>query len=440
MNYQDTYYYSYDSMLLPFGFYLGIQIILAYVIPLINYRFIQYKRSSDTFLSLPIKRNVLFNTLTIFSIIEIIMPYIINVIIGSLVVIFKGYPHNLSYLILYLVITITLLIALYFMNTFITLKCNNTIDSIICMLAYTALPFLAYFSYIRLYDIYTYGTTNYIFIENFQSIITMIISSITYINKAFGMTVDCGFVPLWCFIYLIIGAIALVFSLKTFINRKAEDSEQITDSKAMYKLLIPLYTIICISFFAIKDGLRNYLLAMMVIFIAYCIETFIANRQLKITRWIVLMFISAMLITNVCGMVFGQTLGREFSLSYPETVEEISVAILMDYDETSIYANASFKGKEAIEDIKKLQDKLVNDYYDNITYSDYNSHISINYINSNETTNFYNYYLSNKQCKELFIYLYKNGISIEKYNNDNFDLDEVEVLTLDDIEKLVVIE
>lgn len=437
MNYKDTYYYSYDSMLLPFGIYLGVQILLTYVIPLINFRFMHYKRSVDTFLSLPIKRKVLFNTITTFSLLEFIVPFIINVFLGSLVVVFKGYPYNLGYVILYLVLSIGLLIALYFINTFITLKCNNTIDSIICMLAYTLLPFVAYIGYIRMYDIYTYGTTKYIFIENYQSIITMIISCLTYLYKAFNIEMEIGFVPLWYGIYLLIGVVALVFSVRSFEQRKAEDSEQLTDSKLMYKLLIPLYTVVCISFFAIKDGLRNYLLAIMVIFIIYCIATFIANRQLKITRWIVLMFISAMLVTNIGGYIFGKTLGKQFSLTYPEKVDEIILSVTMGYYDYAIYANCDFEDKETTNDIKKLQTQLVNDHYDNVEYKDYNSRISISYKTGNNYQH-YHYSLSNKQCKELYKYLHQKGVSIERYNNDNFKTDEIVKLTLEDIEKLVV--
>ena len=88
----------------------------------------------------------------------------------------------------------------------------------------------------------------------------------------------------WMAIYLIIGIALAAASSISFVKRKAEDSEQLTNSRWMYRLLIPVYTIICIGFFTIEEGIGNYIIYIIIIFIAYTIATFIANRQVKLSK------------------------------------------------------------------------------------------------------------------------------------------------------------
>ena len=193
--------YSYGSSLSGFILYSVLLIGLTYIVPLFNYRFIQYKRSCDTFLSLPIKRETLFNTVTVFSLALMYVPYIINVILGAIVLIVKGYPFVIGSFIAYLVISLLLVSVLYFMNTLIVLKCNNSIDSVICMIGYSLLPVVIYLAFAEFMDMYTFGVNGFYNFDWPQSIHTMIASTGFFLYHAFSIATNQAFN--YCCVYSI---------------------------------------------------------------------------------------------------------------------------------------------------------------------------------------------------------------------------------------------
>ena len=108
--------------------YLIFIFILTYLLPAYNYRFLWSKKSVDTFLALPIKRKEMFNTLNLFNLIELLIPYIINLVICILILIFKGISFNFGHCLIFVLISIMLLACNMMFNSLICLKCNNFID------------------------------------------------------------------------------------------------------------------------------------------------------------------------------------------------------------------------------------------------------------------------------------------------------------------------
>lgn len=290
--------YSYGSSLSGFILYSVLLIGLTYIVPLFNYRFIQYKRSCDTFLSLPIKRETLFNTVTVFSLALMYVPYIINVILGAIVLIVKGYPFVIGSFIAYLVISLLLVSVLYFMNTLIVLKCNNSIDSVICMIGYSLLPVVIYLAFAEFMDMYTFGVNGFYNFDWPQSIHTMIASTGFFLYHAFSIATNQAFNYCWCVFYLALGLVFGAWSAITFVKRNAESSEQISDSQWMYRLLIPLYAFFTLTFFTVSAGMSDTIITVIVVFIIYSVATFIANRKVALSKWSIVAFIGVVIIKN----------------------------------------------------------------------------------------------------------------------------------------------
>ena len=433
----DYYHYSYDGSTMTFIVYLIILIGLTYLVPLFNYRFIQYKRSCDTFLSLPIKRKELFVTVTLFSLVEMYVPYILNVISGSIVLIAKGYPFHIINFVSYLVISLALVSVLYFANTFIVLKCNNTIDSIICMLGYSLLPVFIYFLRISFLDYYTFGLNDYYEFYWHQSIQSLIGHSCIFLMDSFSATSKEVFEFEWMAIYLFIGIALAAASSISFVKRKAEDSEQLTNSRWMYRLLIPAYTIICIGFFTIEEGIGNYIIYMIIIFIAYTIATFIANRQVKLSKLSIVLFITVMLITNVGGLVFEHTIAPKLSLAFPTNYDYMELNIYTSMGDYSLNSSYMEINNDAfVRQVQTLQHQLVEDHYNDIHYADYDTHLHVEYYDHNKhyIKSFY-YPLSNAMAKQVYALVLNNHQKVHCYDYSKPDSKEYE-LTLHQLNKI----
>ncbi len=406
--------YSYGSSLSGFILYSVLLIGLTYIVPLFNYRFIQYKRSCDTFLSLPIKRETLCNTVTVFSLALMYVPYIINVIFGAIVLIVKGYPFVIGSFIAYLVISLLLVSVLYFMNTLIVLKCNNSIDSVICMIGYSLLPVVIYLAFAEFMDMYTFGVNGFYNFDWPQSIHTMIASTGFFLYHAFSIATNQAFNYCWCVFYLALGLVFGAWSAITFVKRNAESSEQISDSQWMYRLLIPLYAFFTLTFFTVSAGMSDTIITVIVVFIIYSVATFIANRKVALSKWSIVAFIGVVIITKLAGSVFKHTLAPSISLNFPTSFDHMEVNIYSHSDDFSMNSEyLEITDSSDIALIQGLQKELVEDYYNDVVYDNTNSHLHIYYYDShnNERKSYY-YPLSNEKSKVIYELALANNTTV----------------------------
>ena len=124
----------YQIIPLAYGF------MLSFIVPIYLFSFLQKKKSNILYFSLPIKKESLYLTTSLFSYFATILPVVIYQImrfkfIGNYMISFP-----LDKFILAIIITIVHMFAMNTIITFVTLSSQNMTDSLICSIAYMIIP------------------------------------------------------------------------------------------------------------------------------------------------------------------------------------------------------------------------------------------------------------------------------------------------------------
>ena len=393
-----------------FMFYHCVIFLLCYLIPFINFYFINRKKSIDTFFSLPISKSKLFIFKVLFTLIEIFGIYLLNMIISFLIILFKGSYINVSYFILAILINITLGMTLVFVNIFIIIKCNNYIDSLICMVVYSILPQVIIETVNAFLHNVTYGVSYDLIISNYFSIPTIYFSNFSYsLNKALEANKYLSindFNITTIFIMVVIGVVLLIASYVCFKNRKGEHAEQMTTSKLMYKAFLPVALIsILIIFGNDRNDINVYLFSTVIAIFVYIIGVFIYNRNLKLYKYNIVIILFSVVFSNSIYYIFDKNNGFNISKIYPNNYDSLQLSINSygSKEEFEVIVNDGLD----VEKVQKFQDELVDWYYSKGINSDdsYTYGIRVDYIskNNDSKSHFYSFYGN----KELINYLNK---------------------------------
>lgn len=414
----------YSAHYAQFIVYLLMIIGLSYLLPLFNYRFIQYKKSVDTFLSLPIKKATLFKTIFAFSLFELIAPFFVNSLLALIIIFLKGYYIDIPYYFIYIVFISVFAFVLLVINTFITIKCNTSIDTIICMVAYSVLPFAIFGAILSFIERYVVGT--YFYDDEILNFISVLFYFMNYgfaiLSKALSSQTSNQINYINSIGFGVLSILLYCFTIKSFVKRSGEAAEQITSSKLMYKLIIPAYTVLCFMLVSIENRLSDYFVFLIVVFIVYMIGIFIANREVKITKTSIILFIIFVIFTNVLGYVFKANRAFGLSKNFPEDYKYISVysSINDNNDNSDVsYIAEKITNKDIFNEIVKVQNNLVDNFYSGITNDDeWYGYIRIVYYDEKNVeigTYDYNFDKSERGI-DLAKLLLENNYEIYKYN------------------------
>lgn len=307
---------------------LGYGLVLSCIVPIYLFSFLQKKKSNLLYFSLPVKKESLYLTTSIFSYFATIIPVVIYQLIAQCIVAYKG---NLSFnrFILAIIITIVHMFVMNTLITTITLLTQNIVDSLICSGAAIFLPFLILLALTYCAEAtmrsMMLGNGNYA--QGLTSILYYL--SIPYSGLGQLSHIDIANLSHAPTIYwLIIGLILSIVNYRLFSKRTFEQSESHTKSFFMYPLIITLGTFSMLLIMYSPD-LKSNIVSFTIIFILYLIMLYFSKRKVYFNLKIPVIFI--ILIAGCIGFsnVYAQTNG--FNTLYEVPVSSSIKSIAFDF-------------------------------------------------------------------------------------------------------------
>lgn len=317
--------------------------VLSFLIPIFNFRYLYKKRSHEMYYALPIKRKQLFQYTYISGLVVMYVPLTINYLIGFLVNTIFGLATLPIMALVFFLGLCFLLLVMYSLFSFLSVKCNNLIDSILINGAYVVLPLIILLS------------ANTFFSTQIQTILgevganvsefvngDMLIQSISAPAVLQSFLIDCinvlghhmgiyDMAHYYNWLYLVywgvIGALCYWFAQKTFIERKPEDSQQRTKTIFGYPLIITIITFCMILF--IMNMNTGIIVPSLIILMLYFCMIFFSNRKIHIKKQHVLVFALIYLSTFGFSYLYTQTKGFGMVKEFPQadTLKAVQISV-----------------------------------------------------------------------------------------------------------------
>lgn len=304
---------------------LAYGFMLSFIVPIYLFSFLQKKKSNILYFSLPIKKESLYLTTSLFSYFATILPVVIYQIISQLISNYMiSFP--LDKFILAIIITIVHMFAMNTIITFVTLSSQNMTDSLICSIAYMIIPFVVFLALnicaTKVAQTFMMGYGNYS--QSLKLLLNYI--SIVYSGFFQGNYLLSPFVSNTPIIYWFI--LSIIFSLinyHLFLKRTLEKSETYTKSIFMYPLIIILSTLSMMLFVYDLGDLKMTTLMFSVIFIIYLIMYYFSKRKVyfnwKIPSLFILLIISCIGFSSIYSNTKG--LHTIYELPKNKDIQEI---------------------------------------------------------------------------------------------------------------------
>lgn len=308
-------------------------LVLSCIVPIYLFSFLQKKKSNLLYFSLPVKKESLYLTTSIFSYFATIIPVVIYQLIAQCIVAYKG-DLSFNRFILAIIITIVHMFVMNVLITTITLLTQNIVDSLICSGAAISLPFLIlialnYCAEVTVQSMML-GTGNYT--QGLTSILYYL--SIPYSGLGQLNHIDIANISHAPTIYwLIIGLILSIVNYRLFSKRTFEQSESHTKSFFMYPLIITLGTLSMLLIMYSPD-LKSNIVSFTIIFVLYLIMLYFSKRKVYFNLKIPVIFM--ILIAGCIGFsnVYAQTNGFNALYEVPasSTIESTSLDFSFETD------------------------------------------------------------------------------------------------------------
>ena len=429
-----------NYLIYPKGFNSMISLLFGFAIsflaPIYLFSFLQKKKSTILYFSLPIKKQSLFITTALFSLFATVVPVVIYYSITYfLTKLFYPALTNNSYSILMLIIMMFYMICLQAFVTTITMLCQNTLDSLVINVAYMIAPiivFLCFTNYIsNQADIIMLGYGNYAeFLSEIIYYISLPYCACFEVINTMSNNTSISMIPniYWC----VIAVILCLTSYKLFMKRPMEQSENHTKSIFIYPLLI---TTIIFSLMLVMygDGISEpKIMVYGLIFILYLVMYFFAVRKVYFTWKIPAVFIALLICCIGFANIFNNTQGFGLLSEYPN---------IENYDSFSLRAGSytssfSYNGKEVdqfyidsknentLHLILEFHKDLINNHIISSSYKDVSEnseslYIDINYAkNHSNDSVFREYIIDSKEKMDKFIEMYDAFLKTVESNNE----------------------
>lgn len=367
---------------------------LSCIVPIYLFSFLQKKKSNILYFSLPIKKESLYLTTSLFSYFATILPVVIYQLITQSIV---AYKMNISFssFILTIILTIVHMFAMNTLITTITLLTQNSVDNFICSFAYIFLPLLIYIALNNCASniVYTMmlGKGNYT--RSLNAILYYL--SIPYNGLAQMKYIGLPVTHISS-IYWFIISIALSFvNYRLFIKRTVEQSETHTKSFFMYPLII-IFGIFAMLLVMYTTDFKSNVLTFTIIFMIYLIMYYFSKRKVYFNWKIPTIFI--LLVVSCIGFssVYADTKGFHSIYEVPTTSSIKSASF-------NLFFETDFETKTAIK-------------YKGVNVNDINYNSDSKNKSSKDKTNFVNFI--NNVIDQNLITQYDDFYS--NSNNNNF--------------------
>lgn len=426
-----------------FGFYTFYQLyaytviltVAVFILPVVNYKFLYKSNSVDVYFNLPLTRKQLFTHTYVLSVIELVGPYLLNVVIGMLMVRRFELLPTAVFIVL---ITSVGLVALLSINILITVKSNSLIDALICSGVYSVIGGILFYAFMFFLSRYVYARELFDFAEYAKYLI--------FLMSGFNYTFDYSFLGIEFanidYIYLIyqvaIIGLTYIYALYSFIHRNVEDAGQVSNSRRLYHTLIPIGTLsimlVATYEFGLGDEMKIFGLA--ILFIIYLIANFIHHRDLKFRTKYIVIYLSLLLLVNVLGVVIKSTRGFYLSYMMPKNYDHLTVNYNFHFNDGYIRIedpyktpsrydyDVTVKDRKLVNELQKLMLKETDTYYDLKKYNDdnfyFNGRLKVVYRDSdgNELHTFNYAAYSDYKLKMLALFIdYDYKVYWQKYTD-----------------------
>jgi len=405
-SYNQTDYFNpnsfYEYNLLSSSYFIVFIYFLAFVMVIVNFRYLHSKRSVDTYMQLPLKKLGLYKTKLVYTIIQVVGFGVLCYLLGVIVLIIRGFSIDFRYIVyVSLFISISLSLIIFF-NAYLYQKCNSMIDGIIVMVMYHLL--LLFIDFMLMYIVLSYNNSianNYSLFSIDMTLFRLLFAPFSkdgtyYFNGYTGNQINAVIV------FLIVGIGSLLLSFKEIKNRSSERAEQITKDHFCYPVIIIGFVwVLFLMLVSLDEGMETIYIGIFVIFIPYIIGMFIYNRKVILKAKYIITYVVTILLS--IAFVFTINITDSFGLAnmFPNNYKYANA-------KTTFYTNeTNFLNEEKIssyEDIDKFEKLLVISDNSNINYEDSYLTIKIKYYDDNE--NVFDYrretiQMSNKQYIEF---------------------------------------
>ncbi len=332
--------------------------ILAYVLPMYQFRFLMKRSSSDLYLSLPIERKRLFYVHYLIGLLYMASVAVLEYIpvafyyYGNRIGItidstwhapLYGTSETLITTLLLLVIFLVLGICLYTFFTCFIVRCHTMLDGILICAIYTLLPLIIFYSMgfflSNISNELLYSVESYHF--SYMSPLANILVALTslpwqmnaWVRLFFEPTITtdytCMLLGMELLVWLILGVICYRNASNYFVHLKSEDSEQPTKSPLTYPILIPLVTFQLLLIIG-KGKLISFMIC--ILFVCYLIAHFFAQRKITIHVRMIAIYGALVLTssalhhwlvrTNLFAMIYEIPQGDEVELIRLEIIDQ----------------------------------------------------------------------------------------------------------------------
>lgn len=146
------------SISMATNFCLISAFILAIILPMLLFKFVHRKTSSDCYFCLPIKREKQFITIVIFSWLSIYLFYALNF---SFILLLSNTSFSLLNLFILYFLTFLFILALVIFTSATYLIANNLFDGVIICCAYFVAPFLISLIIIQFFISFVVGVNGF---------------------------------------------------------------------------------------------------------------------------------------------------------------------------------------------------------------------------------------------------------------------------------------
>lgn len=394
---------------------------LACLTPIFLFRFIYQKRSSDLYLSLPIKRKQLFFVTYFTGFFTILIPVLINLCISVLLIYMfrEGYPEG-QY-ISSIITPAIIMFILYAIVTWVVQQCNNLLDGIFVSGCYMFIPLLCIGAVAiflsNQYNSFMIGNGSFwneiSYIDYFPRFISIVYYLITIprASSFIMFQINWQILAYW----FIISIICIWFACKSFEQRRQEDSEQRTTVWWTYPLIIGVLTF-CLILMIVNTSMSSLtiIVTSIAVFVLYICMICFSKRKIQITLRSVLLFGVLFISTFSFSFIFQETKGFHIVKEVPSVsnISKVEISIYNGYyndsgkQETLKIKYHDKSGKEKmvelndlfavvnkekqIEDIVNMQKVYKDEYDNNREFNDY-TNVSFNYTLKNGRTIYRDY-------------------------------------------------
>lgn len=416
-NLQNINEYSYYNVLNQIPLVV-ITILFAITTPFLVFNYLNSKKSIDVYHALPIKKDSLFITQTLSTLILIILPFVFNYTLGN--VLLKSFGIDLaSSVYIDMAYYALLLVVIHLVAIFVIMNTGTVLDSLIYIAVVFFLPMIAFLVLNFFLNTYIYG-----FVE-FDYKLLNYLAPLYAIFYPFGEDVVY---TKYAYYWITILVVLVLTTIKIYQLRPSEKAEEPFTNNYFYPIIISVLTptffiLMKLTQYESGRGLKaffnakTFLIPVFFTFVFFTIADFLRNRSSKnfmksTTRFIVIMLVTVLIAgVTIRTQVFGYTIKLPARSEIKEVVIDQSnmhyTHPILNLNSNSIYDSVIIDDEKTIDLVYETHTHL----YDLIKKYGYNedklienSFLKENYFHGYEFEQAGNYYY-----QITISYILKNG-------------------------------